>query len=63
MRRIPMNTNLPSDHIEQNFRFLFPIESLELNLLLNDRIQDHNSTKKGERERERKKMELFKIGD
>lgn len=56
MRHIPMNTNRPSDRIEQNFRFLFPIEFLELKDVV---VERSHSIQKDRREKENKKNGTF----
>lgn len=62
MRRIPMNTNRPSDHIEQNFRFLFPTEFLELNIQRSYKSTQHEREKNVAKERgkKRKKWNILK---
>lgn len=49
-----MNTNRPSDRIEQNFRFLFPIEFLELNIQRSYKSTQHKVNAAREREKTKK---------
>lgn len=54
-----MNTNRWNDHTEQNFRFLIPIEFLELDIL-SKRMHEITSHKKEREEWEKKNKVFFK---